>query len=157
MTAPTLNPTLQNTFAVVNLGSLLNLDQFSFELTEAQIQVEGKVFLKPVLNLTSAEISLNKLPAGQQVPFYHKHRLNEEIYIFIRGKGEFQVDGRVFPVNEGTVVRVDCEAERCWRNNSTEDLYYIVIQARAGSLEGETSEDGILVEKRVSWRGKQPI
>jgi mannose-6-phosphate isomerase-like protein (cupin superfamily) len=83
--------------------------------------------------------------------------LNEEIYIFIQGNGEFQVDGSVFPVSEGTVVRVDCDGERCWRNNSDEDLYWLVIQARAGSYQGETSEDGIGVEKRVSWVGKERV
>ncbi|MCA1994224.1 MAG: cupin domain-containing protein [Coleofasciculus sp. S288] len=157
MTQPVLQPRTGHHFAVVDLGSFLSLDQFTFELAAVNLQVEGKLFLKQILNLTSAEISINKLKPGQSVPFYHKHRLNEEIYLFIKGNGEFQVDDTVFPVSEGTVVRVDCNGERCWRNNSDEDLYYIVIQSRAGSYEGGTSEDGIGVEKRVSWIGKERI
>lgn len=157
MTQPILEPRTGNHFAVVDLGSFLSLDRFTFELSAVNLQVEGKLFLKQILNLTSAEISLNKLKPGQSIPFYHKHRLNEEIYLFIKGNGEFQVDDTVFPVSEGTVVRVDCNGERCWRNNSDEDLYYIVIQSRAGSYEGGTSEDGIGVQKRVSWIGKERI
>jgi mannose-6-phosphate isomerase-like protein (cupin superfamily) len=157
MVQSTLKPRTGEHFAVVDLGSFLDLDQFTFEVPIANIKVEGKLFLKQLLNLTSGEISVNKLAPGQSIPFYHKHRLNEEIYIFIKGEGEFQVDGSVFPVSEGTVVRVDCDGERCWCNHSNEDLYYIVIQARAGSYEGGTSEDGIGVEKRVSWVGKEQI
>ena len=158
MDKPTLEPRTGQHFAVVDLGSLSALDQFSFELPTVNFKVAGKLFLKQLLNLSSAEISINKLAPGKSLPFYHKHRLNEEIYLFIKGNGEFQVDDSVFPVSEGTVVRVDCNGQRCWRNTSEEDLYYnIVIQARAGSYDGETSEDGVGVEKRVSWVGKERI
>jgi mannose-6-phosphate isomerase-like protein (cupin superfamily) len=155
MAQPTLEPKTGQHFAVVDLGSFSGLDRFTIELPNAKREVVGKLFLKQLLNLTSAEISFNKLAPRQSIPFYHKHHLNEEIYIFIKGNGEFQVDDTVFPVSEGTVVRVDWNGERCWRNNSNEDLYYIVIQARSGSYEGGTSEDGIGVEKRVSWVGKE--
>ena len=144
-------------FAVMNLGDFAGLDQFMFEAPEANLQVEGKVFLKERLHLTSAEISLNKLPPGKSLPFYHKHRLNEEIYLFIKGQGEFQVNDQVFPVQEGTIVRVDQDGERCWRNTSDEDLYCVVIQSRAGSYSDQTIQDGIAVQKRVSWQGKTRI
>ncbi len=157
MAQPTQEVRTGQNFAVVDLGSFSGLDQFSFELSALNLEVAGKLFLNQLLNLTSAEISFNKLAPRQSLPFYHKHRLNEEIYLFIKGNGEFQVDDYIFPVSEGTVVRVDCNGERCWRNNSDEDLYYIVIQARAGSYQGGTSEDGIGVEKRVSWVGKERI
>jgi mannose-6-phosphate isomerase-like protein (cupin superfamily) len=145
-------------FAVVDLGKFSDLHQYIFEAEEHSIKLEGKVFLKQLLNLTSAEISLNTLQPLKSIPFYHKHRLNEEIYIFIHGRGEFQVDDRVFPVCEGTVVRVDSEGERCLRNTSDgEQLNWIVIQSRAGSYRDRTIEDGYGVQKRVSWVGKQRI
>jgi mannose-6-phosphate isomerase-like protein (cupin superfamily) len=154
--APTAK-TGQN-FAVADLGLLSQLRQFTFETPEAPIKLEGKVFLKQILALSSAEISLNNLPPSTSVPFYHKHRLNEEIYVFVRGKGEFQVDDCVFSVGEGTVVRVDPEGERCMRNISdTEDLCWIVIQSRVGSYPDHTIQDGFGVQKRVSWVGKQQI
>ena len=91
------------------------------------------------------------------MPFYHKHQLNEEIYIFLKGEGEFQIDDKVLPISEGTVVRVSQEGERCWRNTSeTEDLYYVVVQARAGTYAGNTVEDGVGAQKRVSWANKEP-
>ncbi len=158
MTQSSLASKTGQNFAVADLGLFTQLHQFTFEALGNPIKLEGKVFLKQLLNLTSAEISLNNLPPGKSVPFYHKHRLNEEIYIFIRGKGEFQVDDCVFPVSEGTVVRVDPEGERCLRNTSdAEDLCCIVIQSRVGSYADHTIQDGFGVQKRVSWVGKERL
>ena len=132
----------QENFAVVDLGSLSNLDRFIYKV-EGKPELEGKIFLKGLLGLTSAELSVNTIKAGKSILFYHKHRLNEEIYLFFRGQGEFQVDGIVFPVHEGVIVRVDPEGERCLRNTSADlDLCWIVIQSRRGSYKGETIEDG---------------
>jgi mannose-6-phosphate isomerase-like protein (cupin superfamily) len=143
-------------FAAVDLGAFSELDQFTFEHPKVPLKFEGKVFLKQLLNLTSAEISINQLAPQRSIPFYHKHQLNEEIYLFIRGTGEFQVDDRIFPTQEGSVVRVDCAGDRCIRNTSaTEALIYIVIQSKAGSLTDHTIEDGVKVQKTVSW-DKQP-
>jgi mannose-6-phosphate isomerase-like protein (cupin superfamily) len=145
-------------FAVADLGMFSQLRRYTFDPPQFPMKLEGKVFLKQILELTSAEISFNNLPAKTSIPFYHKHRLNEEIYIFVGGKGEFQVDDCVFPVTEGSIVKVDPEGERCLRNTSdTEELCWIVIQARVNSFSDHTIEDGVSVEKRVSWVGKQRI
>lgn len=145
-------------FAVTDLGLFSELRKFTFETPEAPMKLEGKIFLKQILDLSSAEISFNNLAPNKSMLFYHKHRLNEEIYIFVQGLGEFQVDDCVFSVGEGTVVRVDPEGERCMRNTSrTEDLCWVVIQSRKDSYPGHTIQDGFSVQKRVSWRGKQQI
>lgn len=159
MTTVQLIPKTGENFAVVDLGVFSELEQFTFAAPEKSLKVEGKVFLKQLLNLTSAELSLNKLPPKKSVPFYHKHRLNEEIYIFIRGSGEFQVNDRIFPISEGTVVRVDPEGERCMRNTSdTEELCWIVIQSRVGSyIDDHTIEDGLGVQKKVNWDDKERL
>lgn len=158
MTQPSLTPKTGSHFAVADLGPFSELHQFTFEASGKPLKLEGKVFLNQLLNLTSAEVSLNNLPPGKSVPFYHKHRLNEEIYIFVRGKGEFQVDDCVFAVREGTVVRVAPEGERCMRNTSdAEDLCWIVIQSRAGSYAEHTIQDGEGVHRRVSWVGKERL
>ncbi len=144
-------------FTAINLGPLSQLDQYKFKHPALPRETDGKVFLNQILGLTSSEISINKLPPRTSMPFYHKHRLNEEIYIFLKGEGEFQIDDKVLPISEGTVIRVAQEGERCWRNTSaTEDLYYIVIQARSGAYEGHAVADGIGVQKKVSWVAKEP-
>ncbi|MBC6420881.1 MAG: cupin domain-containing protein [Hormoscilla sp. SP5CHS1] len=158
MTEPALTAKTGQNFATADLGAFSQLRQYTFAAPAVPIELEGKVFLNQLLDLTSAEISLNNIPPGKSVPFYHKHWLNEEIYIFVRGQGEFQVDDCVFPVQEGTAVRVSPEGERCLRNTSdVEDLCSIVIQSRASSYRGHTIIDGVAVEKKVSWVGKKRI
>jgi mannose-6-phosphate isomerase-like protein (cupin superfamily) len=146
-------------FTMADLGQFSQLQQFTFETPKAPMKLEGKVFLKQILNLTSCEVSLNNLPPKISIPFYHKHRLNEEIYIFVRGKGEFQIDDCVFPLSEGTMVRVAPDGERCLRNTSkTEDLCWIVIQSRVDSYRDRGDiQDGFGTQKRVSWDGKEQL
>lgn len=143
-------------FTAVDLGPLCGLDDYKFKHPVLPIEIKGKVFLKEILGLTSSEISLNKMPPRASMPFYHKHRMNEEIYIVIKGQGEFQIDGEVFPVKEGTAIRVAPGGGRCWRNNSEEDLYYIVFQARAGSCDDLTILDGFRTEESPCWDNKEP-
>ena len=136
-------------FTVLNLGELAKLNQFVF--TVPGFSVEGKKFLKDDLGLTGMEVSLNKMPAGAGMPFHHKHQENEELYFFIRGKGQFQVDGKTLDVAEGTAIRIASSAARCWRNNSKEDLYYLVIQAKTNTMKASTGSDGVVLEDKVSW------
>ena len=138
-------------FTVTYIGKWIDLDKYTYKHPKLSGAYTGKVFLKNELKLTGMEVSLNKLPPGTQMPFYHKHKENEELYLFIKGKGQFQIDGEVFDVGEGTVIRVAPDGVRAWRNNSSEDIYFIVIQARAGSLSGGDISDGIGIGHRVDW------
>ena len=49
--------------------------------TKTTIGKESRIELHEKLSLTGAEISLNELPAGANVPFVHSHKENEEIYM----------------------------------------------------------------------------
>jgi mannose-6-phosphate isomerase-like protein (cupin superfamily) len=108
--------------------------------------------LHDTLELTGAEISFNKLPAGASVPFLHSHKLNEEVYIFLGGKGSFQVDGEEFEIGEGSVVRVDPAGKRCIKAAEGEDLRYMCVQAASGSLAQFTMTDGVLHEGEPVWK-----
>ena len=98
-------------------------------------EVKGKVFLREILGLSGMEVSLNALPPGGACSFLHAHKQNEELYVFLSGEGEFQVDGKVFPVEAGSAVRVAPEGMRAWRPTGSEPLSFLVIQVKAGSLE----------------------
>ena len=141
-----------STFKAAAIGPFKNLDKYSYALPGSSITVSGKLFLNELLGLTGSEISFNKLPPKQSMPFYHKHHKNEEVYIFLSGEGDFQIDDEVFPVKEGTVVRVHPDGERTWRNvSNSNDLTYIVIQAPAGQIEATKTNDGVALKKSVSW------
>ena len=135
-----------------NIGELTNLDQYVFDPENSPVRLESKLFLKEQLGLTGMEASLNKDAPGTGIPFFHRHNKNEELYIFIRGKGEMQIDDNRFEVSEGSVVRVDPQASRAWWNTGDQDLYYIVIQARKDSMDTSTGEDGELAEGEIPWK-----
>lgn len=112
------------------------------------VDFKGKIFVKDELKETSCEISFGTLAPGQAVPFFHSHRDNEENYIVVSGKGLFQVDDDVFPVAEGSIVRVATNCDRNIKNTSGNvDLVYICIQAKEGSIGGYTMTDAAVTER----------
>ena len=152
MTLPRSQPKNSHNFEAVHLGPFDTLNQYTFSHEGLPFEIEGKVFLNDLLKLSSAEVSLNRFPPNTSMPFYHRHQANEEIYIFIRGKGEFQVDGETFPVSEGSVVSVAPNGSRCWRSLADAPLHFIVIQAPAGKYNnGVSIADGIGEGGQVTW------
>jgi mannose-6-phosphate isomerase-like protein (cupin superfamily) len=111
----------------------------------------GKVFLKELLGLTGMEISFGVLLPGAAMPFHHKHRENEEVYLFLQGCGQMLIDGEVLDVCEGTAVRITPAGVRTWRNTGDELLFFVVIQAKEGTLSQWTLSDGIGVPDAVGW------
>jgi uncharacterized cupin superfamily protein len=115
------------------------------------IQARGRVVLHDELSLTGSEVSINELPPGASVPFVHAHKRNEEVYIVLRGKGQFYVDGDEFEVEEGSVVRVDPAGARCITADSQSPIRYICIQTEAKSLVQFTQGDGVMSEAKPTW------
>ena len=73
---------------------------------------EGRVELHDTLSLTGAEISINDLPAGANVPFVHSHKNNEEVYGILSGKGKVIIDGEEIALAAGDWVRIAPAAKR---------------------------------------------
>lgn len=103
---------------------------------------KGRLFVGEMLKTTGVEISFRALEPKTTIPFLHKHHQHEEIYVFLKGKGNFQVDDHVFEVAEGSLVRVSPDGNRTLSNTLDKDLVYMVIQAKAGSLEAYNIMDG---------------
>lgn len=138
-------------FRVAHAGPLSELNSYKLEVPALKRTVSGKLFINQFLQLTGMEISMNQLPAGAGVPFYHQHKENEEVYVFIGGKGQMQIDGETFDVKEGSIVRVSPNGVRTLRNNSDADLFFLCVQAKDGSLNNANIEDGIKSDARVEW------
>ncbi len=94
----------------------------------------GKVFLHDALELTSCEISVNTVPKGFKVPFNHKHKQNEEVYIILKGEGIITVDGTRLNVKEGSAVKIAAEASRTIENTGDGEFQFICVQAKTDSL-----------------------
>lgn len=138
-------------FSCAHTGKMVELKDFKLKHPAVPREARGKLLIKDLIGLTGMQVSLNQLPAGVSVPFYHQHKQNEELYIFIKGKGQMQVDGEIFNVEEGSVVRIATKGKRTWRNTGSEDLFYLVIQAKENSLSQDTFDDGIASPDVVCW------
>lgn len=127
---------------VLNTG-----EKFSHVSVGALTTFEGKQFVKDASGATSCEVSFGSLPSGASVPFFHSHKENEENYIILSGVGRFQVDGEVFDIAEGSVIRVATNCDRNLKCTSSSPLVYICIQAKEGSLGGYTMTDAEITER----------
>ena len=135
----------------LDLGPFAQLLDYSYQHPLRRIEVEGKQFVGELLKATGAEISFQLLPPGAAHPFLHAHQRHEEIYVFLRGQGQFQVDDEVFDVAEGSVIRIAPEGKRTYRNNSEQPLIFMCIQCQAGSLDCYFVQDGLKAEGTIAW------
>ena len=133
-------------YTALEIGDLDELNNYSFQQPNNKHTIQGKLFLGKLLNTTGIEISFQELQANTSVPFLHSHKNNEEVYICIKGKGQFQIDSELIDIKEGSIIRVSKEGKRTWRNNSDKPLILIVIQAKANTLKDYFTADGFLVK-----------
>jgi mannose-6-phosphate isomerase-like protein (cupin superfamily) len=146
------DPTVRGmNFACVHAGAMAGWEQFRLEPPAVPMAIRGKQFLRSVLGSAGLEMSLNVVLPGKGMPFLHRHRLNDEVYVVVGGRGQFLVDGECIDVSEGSVLRIGPAAARAWRNNSEAPLYFLCLQYRADSaIEGGTL-DGQKVEGHPAW------
>ncbi len=126
-------------YAIKNLGGWQN--------------VEGKMFLGEELGMTGAMASLQKLAAGENAPFLHSHKTHEEFYVIISGEGEYQVDGEIEKVSEGSIIRVAPAGVRALHNTGDMEMVMMCIQYKANSFTEADNfmVDGNIIEGPVKW------
>ncbi|OHT08453.1 cupin 2 barrel domain-containing protein [Tritrichomonas foetus] len=132
----------QNNYTAIDLGNLADLGNYEHKGPDGKLFCTGKVFLKDAIKSTGSQISYNLLLPGQGAPFFHSHTQNEEVYCFISGNGEYQVGETVFPIKEGSVVRVGTNTSHSLKNTGSAPLIFLCIQNKEGSLSDE--RDGVI-------------
>lgn len=138
-------------FTCFHAGPMEGWTEFRLEPPDVPRPARGKLFLRKFLGSAGLEMSLNVVPPGKAIPFLHRHRENDEVYVIIGGRGQFLVDERRIDVQEGSVLRLARAAARAYRNNSDAPLYFLCLQYRADSvIEGGTA-DGQKVEGHPAW------
>lgn len=137
-------------FTAANFGSLASLKDYVLELGP-DVKIPGKVFGGAAVGATGAEFSFQQFAPGTETGFLHTHKTHEELYFFLGGKGEFQVDGNVFPIEEGTVVRVAPDGRRSVRNNGSEPLIMLCVQYKGATFTADDATDGNILADKVEW------
>lgn len=137
-------------FSAISVGALNELDDYVLELGP-EVKIPGKVFGGAALGATGSEFSFQVFQPGTESGFLHTHKNHEELYFFLSGKGEFQVDGEVFPIAEGSVVRVNPAGKRSVRNNGTTPLVMLCVQYRGNTFTSEDAANGVILNEEVKW------
>ena len=140
----------EENFTAVDFGKLSDIKDYVLTLSP-EMKIPGKVFGGQSVNATGGEFSFQSFAPGQETGFLHTHKNHEELYFFLSGKGEFQVDGKVFPIGEGSVVRVAPSGKRSVRNNGIEPLLMLCVQYRGGTFTTDDAADGIILSENVAW------
>ena len=112
--------------------------------TKTTIENESRTELHEKLALTGAEISINTLPAGANVPFVHSHKENEEIYGILSGKGKVIIDGEETELAAGDWLKIMPAAKRQFFAASDSGITFVCIQVKENSLGGFTADDAVL-------------
>ena len=86
----------QNVTAV-DFGKFAELNEYLLTLSP-EVKIPGKVFGGALVGATGSEFSFQSFAPGTETGFLHTHKTHEELYFFLSGNGEFQVDGHVFPM-----------------------------------------------------------
>lgn len=137
-------------FTAVSVGRLNELGDYVLELGP-EVKIPGKVFGGAATGATGGDFSFQVFQPGTETGFLHTHKQHEELYFFLAGKGEFQVDGQIVPVGEGSVVRVAPDGRRSVRNNGTGPLVMLCVQYRGVTFTADDAADGVILGDRVEW------
>lgn len=112
--------------------------------TKTSITEGPRSELHDALQLTGAEISINTLPAGTNIPFVHSHKQNEEIYGILSGKGKVIIDDEEITLDQGDWLRISPKSKRQFFAAENEGISFICIQVKENSLESFTANDAII-------------
>ena len=137
-------------YSATDFGRLADIKDYVLELGP-EVKIPGKVFGGQAVGATGAEFSFQVFAPGTQTGLPHTHTTHEELYFFLAGKGEMQVDGTIVAVQEGSVVRVAPAGKRSVRNNGTEPLVMLCVQYRADAFTAADATDGTLLPDPVQW------
>ena len=137
-------------FSAINIGRLSELSDYTLQLGP-DVKIPGKVFGGTTIGATGAEFSFQVFQPGTETGFLHTHKQHEELYFFLGGTGEFQVDDQIFPVTEGSVVRVAPAGRRSVRNNGTSPLVMLCVQYRSATFTADDAADGVILGEPVKW------
>lgn len=134
----------------IDFGPLGEVKDYVLELGPG-VKIPGKVFGGTAVKAGGAEFSLQVFAPGTEGGFYHTHKEHEELYFFLAGEGEYQVDGVNIPVKEGTVVRVAPAGKRAVRNTGATPLMMLCIQYQAAAPGSVNASDGMILNESVKW------
>jgi len=71
-------------------------------------------FAGGALGLEKSGVSYQKLAPSFRVPFGHKHKTQEELYVVVAGSGKLKLDDEVIDVRQWDLIRVPSDTMRAF-------------------------------------------
>lgn len=139
-------------FKAVSVGKISEIIEHELQMGP-NVTIQGKVFVGQSIGATGSEMSFQTLLPGQDSGFLHTHKTHEELYIILKGEGQYQVDGEIFNVSEGSIIRVSPDGKRALKNVGSENLTMLCIQYKANSFTDADSPmtDGVILQEELKW------
>lgn len=92
-------------------------------------QVRDKEFLSRPIGCKAVGFSYVRYKPGEGATYVHRHRVQEEVFITVKGTGTIIVDGKRVAMPEGTIMRVGRTVYRAIGNDSNEDVVFLILGA----------------------------
>ena len=89
-------------------------------------KVKEKAFLSRPMGCKGVGIGLVRYKPGTGAGYVHRHRVQEEVFMTLRGRGSIILDGKRHSMSEGTVVRVAPTVYRAIGNDSRKDVIFLI-------------------------------
>jgi len=92
-------------------------------------QVKEKEFLSRPMGCKGVGFSFVRYKPGEGATYVHRHKVQEEVFITLKGTGSIILDGKRISMPEGTIVRVAPRVYRALGNDSNKDVIYMILGA----------------------------
>ena len=120
-------------------------------------KVKEKEFLSRPMGCKGIGFSFARCKPGEGATYVHRHKVQEEVFIALKGEGTIILDGKRIKMPQGTIVRVGPTVWRALGNDSKRDAVFMVpgaIPPKKFPLGGRTLlGDGIPNRKKIPrWK-----
>jgi uncharacterized cupin superfamily protein len=92
-------------------------------------KVKEKEFLSRPMGCKGIGFSFVRCKPGEGATYVHRHKVQEEVFIALKGDGTIILDGKRIKMPEGTIVRVGSTVWRALGNDSKSDVVFMVLGA----------------------------
>ena len=92
-------------------------------------KVKEKEFLSRPMGCKGVGFSFVRYKPGEGATYVHRHKVQEEVFIALKGTGSIILDGKRISMPEGTIVRVGPKVYRALGNDSNSDVIYMILGA----------------------------
>lgn len=98
----------------------------NFEVGGEIVKQDDRYIVRDNKTLKNLVLSSTRLHPGKQTTG-HRHEGQEEVYLFVEGRGEMLLDENRFTIKAGDIVLIEDGVFHRVYNTSEQDLYFICV------------------------------